>query len=82
MPRANCCEPTKVGALVHPAGSCPEQLLKRKMSQRDLERAGVASQSTISGLVTGRAWTDMWVVARVVAHLGGELGVQARPADR
>lgn len=55
-----------------------EQMTKQKLTQRDLERAGVAAQSTISGLLTGRAWTDMWVVARVVSHLGGELGVRPR----
>lgn len=53
-----------------------QAMTQQKVSQRDLERAGVASQSTISGLLTGRAWTDMWVVARVVTFLGGELGVR------
>lgn len=46
------------------------------VTQRDLERTGIAAQSTVSGLLTGRSWTDMWVVARIVSHLGGELGVK------
>lgn len=59
-----------------------EQMTTRRLAQRDLERAGVASQSTISGLVTGRSWTDMWVVARTIAHLGGQLTVRTPTADR
>ena len=49
------------------------------LKQRDLERAGVASQSAISGLLTGKSWTDMWVVARIVAYLGGRLKVEVPP---
>lgn len=52
------------------------QMTRQGISQRELERTGVASQPAISGLLTGRTWTDMWVVARIVGHLGGQLGVR------
>lgn len=55
-----------------------EQMTRMGVSQRDLERAGVAPQSTISALLTGKAWTDMWVVTRIVDHLGGQLAVRPR----
>ena len=55
-----------------------QQMTARGVSQRDMERAGVAPQSTISALLTGKAWTDMWVVTRVVDHLGGALDVRPK----
>lgn len=55
-----------------------QQMTRRGVSQRDLERAGIASQSTISALLTGKSWTDMWVLTRVVDHLGGTLEVKSR----
>jgi hypothetical protein len=59
-----------------------EQMTRQGISQRELERTGVASQSAISGLLTGRTWTDMWVVARIVGHLGGHLRVWVPNQDR
>lgn len=53
-----------------------QQMTQQGISQRELARTGIASQSAISGLLTGRSWTDLWVVTRLVAHPGGRVAVR------